>query len=328
MLDPQSRAPRWRTLPRPRFGLLLSVAGFVSACSASGPRDDAGAQRAGQPEDRPIAVAKLSDSPSVQARVLRMAFADVAKRLGSLRYEAESHFEFSRDTREVSQRDHYDIARDASGNVHVVLDTNKKKTEIYVVGETLYVRHDAGPMRRKSRQQVYADRWPELAWSSLRDSIRVFRPYITFGAKTPTNFAGRQASRFRLGLADAPQRVAPPQPRKPTDAPIAVNPLASWRMRASPLDLNGTLTVDDATGVPLALELEGRVEIADRQVRPTQLRFEFDGQLKDIAEVAAIEPPPSRPEFERAKPPHEPLSFFREHLPATAQPPANGSQPE
>ena len=70
------------------------------------------------------------------------------------------------------------------------------------------------------------------------------------------------------------------------------------------------------TGVLTRMQLEGRVEIADRQVRPTQLQIRFNSEITDVSKVAAVKAPESTPEVRRADRPKNLLGFFSEYVEA------------
>jgi hypothetical protein len=95
-----------------------------------------------------------------------------------------------------------------------------------------------------------------------------------------------------------------------------------WRELAHPLSVAGNLWLDAETGAVLKAEVEGRLDISDRQVRATQLTVRYSGVVTRVGEVTSIKVPPSIPEYRRTPPPRDLLAFFREHLPAP--PPEEG----
>lgn len=251
--------------------------------------------------------------PATRTRVLYMPFGEAAARLGSLKFEARSEFLFSRGGQEVEQNDISVVTQDSLGNFHVMLDTPHSQIEFFLVGETVYVRHDKGHLREKPRRDIDAEAWCELAFASTQQVLEFFRPRLTFTDPTPDKSTPRPSIRFTLSLAEGEVAAAPPPAAPNTRLPVP--PPARWRELARPLDLRGHIWIDYATGVVSRVDLAGRIEIADRQVRPTQLSLRFESAITDAAKVAPVRPGPAVPEFRRKRRPIDPLSFFRDHLP-------------
>ena len=261
----------------------------------------------------PIAVDAFLTDAAVRRHILYMPFGEAGLRLGSLRYEASSEFVFSRGADVHEQRDVHRVSQDAEGNFHTYIDTPETQMEVYLLGDDLYVRYDRGQLRKKSRRQVETETWTELAFAGFHQVLELFRPRLRFSDATPEKAAGRQMIRYKVSLGepeDAPLTVA--------DIPASVLPVAPlprWREIARPLHLTGSIWVDGETGVVLRSKLDGRLEVSDRGVRPTELRLRYDSIIRDIGKVAGIEVPESVPEFRREIPPRDLLGFFREHLP-------------
>jgi hypothetical protein len=253
---------------------------------------------------------RFAADAATRSRVLHMPFGEAAARLGSLRFEARSDFLFSRGGVEVEQKDVYAVTQDSLGNFHVVLDTPNSQIEFFLVGETVYVRHDNGHLREKPRRAIDADAWCEIAFASQRQALEFFQPRLQFSHPTPDKSTPRPSIRYTLSLAD--QAVDHPPP---PETQLPVSPPARWRELARPLDLRGHVWVDYATGVLSRVDLAGRIEIADRQVRPTQLSLRFESGVTDAAKVAPVRPGASIPELRRDRKPRDPLSFFRDRLP-------------
>ncbi len=295
-----------------RIHLILAVVAAQAAC------DDPAAPSAGpgirEHDLSEIELDNFVADATTRTRVLYMPFAEAAARLGSLEFEARSELVFSRGGEEVEQNDIYAVTQDSLGNFHVVLDTPHSQIEFFLVGETVYVRHDKGHLRQKPRRDIDADAWCELAFSSARQALEVFRPRLTFSDPTPDKSTPRPSIRYTLSLADGEVDAGPPRAVPATRLPVP--PPARWRELARPLDLRGHLWVDYATGVVTRVDLAGRVEIADRQVRPTQLSLRFESAITNAAKVAPVRPGPAVSEFRRERRPRDPLSFFRDHLPA------------
>ncbi len=292
---------------------LLVALMTLTCCRTDEPRPKVpGSHSAERYDTSPIALDRFPDDPAVYHRVLHMRFGEAAARLGSLRFLARSSFVFSRGASELEQNDTYLAIQDSLGNYQVLLDTPESQIEVLQVNEQILVRHDRGHLRSKPRRELELQAWREIAFSSMYQVLSLFRSRLAFGPPTLDKATPRPALRFPLGLTDKPVEVPPPP--SGLDTPLPVSPPARWRELARPLDLRGDLWLDADTGVPTKLVLDGRLEIADRQVRPTQLSLRFDAAVTDAGKVASVKAGDALPEFERRRRVRDPLSFFRDQL--------------
>ena len=291
----------------PTLGTLLLSAGCSNTAS---PREFVPGRAAY--DTTPIDASAMHSDGEVLNQILFMPFGEAAARLGPMAFKATSQFVFSLGGDEKEQQDTYEVRQDAAGNFHVLLDTPRHQVERYLVGETVYVRTDRGKVRSNPRREIEAEQWPEVAFSGLRETLALFRDRLVLSEPTADTVEGRSAQKVTLSLGEE----ASPSPAKPpTRSLLPVAPSARWRELAEPLDLTGTVWVDD-TGVILKSDVHGKVEIRDREVRPTQLELTYQGMVSEIGAVAPIEAPKdSVPEFRRLKPPGDLLTFFREHIP-------------
>lgn len=289
---------------------------FVVLCACSdAPEGFSGGERTPAYDTSPVAVENLAEDDSARTRVLTMTFGEVSARLTAFEYSARAFFEFSRGTKELQQSDSFDVSVDPKGNFHVAIDSGSDSVEAYLVGETVYVREDKGHLRKKPRRDATAlEGWGQLAWTPLWSNLEPFASRIVLSAKDAETVAGVPTRRFDLSLG-APRealqgtRVELPKSELPTDPP------ALWRERAKPLDLKGSLWVATDSGVVVKSKFEGRVEIPDREVHPTQLALRFESRFEAIGDIPPIEAPKARREYSRIPRPVDQLSFFRDQLP-------------
>ncbi|MEL6546449.1 MAG: hypothetical protein AAFQ82_17615, partial [Myxococcota bacterium] len=195
------------------------------------------------------------------------------------------------------------------------VDSGDTSVEAILVGETVYIRQDKGHMRKKPRRDATAlDSWTQLAWTSQAQALEPFfgRLVLTKGAAEMVG--ERPARRFSLSLApegDAPDRIE----RLPA-SPLPVAPPSRWRETARAMGLQGDIWVDSDTGVIVKSKLEGRLEIQDRDVRPTQLSIRYDGEVSQAgAAQTVVAPSDARAEYSRTPRPVDVLSFFRHEIP-------------
>ncbi len=274
--------------------------------------------------EQEIDVTAFGTDAKVTARVLNMRFTEAIDRLGSATFDYKSYFVFSRGGKDREQTDVGRAERDSTGNFHVSVDTGPNQLEVFRVDQKLYVRQDEGHLREKPEPDAGSNTWAEMAFSSMRQALEPFGPRLRFVDPKPESVAGRQAMRYRLQLGATGENAAA-LPAPPTAPVLPVPPPARWRELARPLDLHGELYIDSATGVPLRAKIEGRLEIPDREVRPTQLLLRYQGSLSKIGATGPIAVPKSVQEYVRKLPPADPLSFFRDKLP---KPEEDGTAPE
>jgi hypothetical protein len=300
----------------PIRGSLLACAAALSVGCGGGQKGSA----SGEPGARTrngTALAQLDattfpDDPTTVTRIIHMPFADAAARLGSLSFDAKTQFVFSRDTDDAEQANTAKVAQDAEGNFHVAIDTGTNQVELYQIGEQVFVRQDKGHLRRKARRDVATEAWCDLAWSGLAEMLDLFAPRLRFVDGRAENVAGRQARRYELTLASAEE--APATGAAPASSLLPVPPPTRWREQARPLDISGSVWIDSVSGVVLRSKVEGRLEISDRSIRPTQLAVRFEGSVAKVGGVPTLSAPANLPEYERAIPEADPLSFFRSEL--------------
>lgn len=266
-------------------------------------------------DSSPIAVESLPSDAAVRQHILYMPFGEAALRLGSLKFAADNRFVFTTDTREYEQSDHSEIAQDTSGNSHLRIKNGSSQIETYAVDNRAYIRSDVGHLREQSTHSVDIETWQETAFSGLGQMLEIFGRRVMLTPQDSPVIEKRQTQRFRVKLAPVGEESPGGDSLTPYYSRLPIAPVASWREQAQPLDLTGAIWVDNETGVVLKAELDGRVQIRDRKVRPTQLELHFKHEISDIGRVATITVPESTQEFRRKPVPSDPLSFFRDHLP-------------
>jgi hypothetical protein len=292
--------------------LSLAAATAIAACRSEAHRRGEGLH--GGVASSPIDLRAFPGDPAVAAHILRMSFAEAATRLGSLSFEARTFFVFNRAGVDREQTHIGRVTQDASGNFYVLSDTGPSQVELYLVGDSVYVRQDKGHLRHKARPEAVGA-WRDLVWSSLRESLGLFAPHLRFIDARDETAAGRLVWRYRIALAPEGEPGIPLPPASPS---LPLSPTSRWRELARPLSATGSLWLDAATGVPMRLKLDGRLEVADRDVRPTQLTVRYDGAVSSAGRVKPISPPESIPELERTPPVEDPISFFRPELEAAS----------
>ena len=232
-----------------------------------------------------------------------------------------------RGAQEYAQDDTYLLLLDANGNSQVLLTTPTSQLEVTRLGEDLFVRFDRGHLRRKTRRDMDAQRPPQQVLQALAQCLQPFGRAV-LGPAEPTRVGNRDASRYPLQLP--PEAAAgTPLENPPTLAASTASTtpvVAGWRALARPQELSGAITLDAASGLPLAAEIDGRLEVADRPQEPTQMHLSCSLKVSELGRQPTLKMPRAIPEYRRAARYRDPLGFFRDQLPPAA-PPAPPARP-
>ena len=105
------------------------------------------------------------------------------------------------------------------------------------------MRHGNGRVRATPRRDIEIEKWGELALSPQSHTFELFYPYLTVEDKGPEEFEGREVRSF----AFEPESRQHPYERDSYKLPQAetrLAPVAGWRERAKPLEVNGFILVD------------------------------------------------------------------------------------
>ena len=249
-----------------------------------------------------------------------MPFGEAVARLGSLHFEANSSFAFTQGANTVQQDNVYVATQDSLGNFHIQLQTPHTSTEAFQIGSDFFIRQGKGHLRKKPRRDIESEAWGQRAFSSLNQTLEVFRPQLEISEGVEGQHLGRRALKVSLSLNKAAEARTVRANELPTSQ-LAVSVPNQWRELARPLAISGTLWIDQESGVVVRSQIKGKLEISDREVRPTQLEISYESSITDIAKVRPIKAQKSISEHRRTKPPRNLLGFMKKHLPKPKEAP-------
>ena len=296
------------TLGRILKGTLIAL--LVGCSNGGGAAQHPGSKAVA--EQAPIDVSQFSNELHTEQRVLYMRSDEVARRLESFQFEAESSWQVEHGESLHEQIDRYRVQYDALGNRHYELETPKEINTAYLHDGQFYVRQGLGRLRQKDPRGVGLDHWGEIAFSSLRQSLTLFRPELRFDQGNVTKVGNREVVRVKLGLREDPVET------ELAELPVAtraISSMASWREKAQPKSLKGQLLIDRNTGVVLRSELQGTLEIPNGD-EPLIIEVRYQSGVTNIGNTKPLpEPRRAIKELRRKRPPHQILSFFSDHLP-------------
>ena len=262
----------------------------------------------------PSEVATLHQEPALQERLLYTPYQQAVSELGSLRFEATSSFVFTQGAATVAQTSDYLALQDALGNFKIHYKTPHDQVEAYLIKDTFYIRQGLGNLRHKPRREIDSEQWGQLAFATLAQTLEPFRPFLKFSPGTPEQHLGRETLKFNLSLSSQPTTRSV-DARALVRTGLPVNVPSQWRELAQPLSISGAIWVDTTSGVIVRSNLKGKIQISDKEVRPTGLELSYKSAVVDIGRVRPIKLQTSIEEHRRTKPPRNLLGFFKRHLP-------------
>lgn len=272
-------------------------------------------------------LADFATHASARQALLGVPFAKVADQFGALQFKAESDFTFSRaDGTTYSQTNQALVIHDGLGHVHVRLNTPRAQLEAYVMDQLVYVRKDKGNLRKERRHDTQADTWQDTAFASMHQSLALFEQNSTWRQEsTQEKVSGRKAIKFSMRVTPMQNaaQVAEKMPCAPSGTPSA-SPSATathWLQCATPQELDGTVWLDAATGIPLQVQLVGTLVMTDPQT--TRLQLHYNAHISAIGTAGPVRFDATHAIDDERTPPRakDPLAFFRTQLPSTPSTP-------
>jgi hypothetical protein len=163
--------------------------------------------------------------------------------------------------------------------------------EIIVLGDTVYT-HMAhrGWFERELDGDIHT-LWLDDAQHAVRDAVEMAAPQLLLSEGSPVEHQGRSALVFELALAQArdPELVG--------DAPER-----AWRRDATLTRIEGSVTVDLATGIWLEAKILVGFTMKDGEGRLLEGRSELDAHLElgevEVGAPETVEPLPERQRLE------------------------------
>ena len=169
-------------------------------------------------------------------------------------------------------------------------------------------------MRQKTRRDTDSEALTDVAMSVLAQNLEIYGPSLTFTDPRADHVDGRTVTRYRARLQSG--TPPPPHPSVPLSTwrlPLHAPP--RWHEQARPLDVSGTVALDEQTGVVLAADLEGRLEVPEAKGAPTDISARLTWRVTQVGHVAPVKAPKAVAEFKRVIRQKDPISFFRDQVP-------------
>lgn len=269
-----------------RLTAVLAALGLVASCGSSGGRPDdelAGLVEPERREQPPIDLDRAATEPAELLRAALQPHRTVAAALGAHTFAGTSSVVVTEDGKTVEDlRDETAIQYREGGDFHAVLANSKDYgREVYYLGGTLYVgaRHQKFSKRPPADDHEPARVADEIA-GALGANFELVAHAAEVSDRGIAQVAGRPARTIVFKLAPGEHRP-----------PAQSLPQRAWRESIAVSALEGQVSLDAETGVPLAAELEATLGFT-RDGRRFQMKVSATHAIADIGAAPTIEPPP------------------------------------
>jgi len=326
-----------------RAAALLLVVSLLS-CKRS--EDQAAKQRIFSPEEPVGALAeaketleagRLAEDPRLAERVVRMAQAEVAARLGAHKAQTRVQFAWFRGPGapdggvDVALAEETTLLQGANGDFSVRQenDRNQGFELVWVKGE-VFVRGLFGPFRKRRTDRSDPERVRELAMAALPTFERLAHG-LRLQKSGEATVEGRRVVRYQVtGSAGRPppaERNDLPKLEYPLQPGGVRGPDADTARRAEvwqkeePTRVAGTLVVDAQTAVALAADLQGHFRVPGEGGPAAELDLHSVLTVSGIGKDPGVQPPQFEPEPSVPHAVKDPLRFL-------GKPPAAGAPEE
>jgi len=264
-------------------GLAAGLA--AAACSSEGVPDDRleGLVHTTRQPPAAIDVDKAAAQVDELVRAAHTAHRAVTAALGAHAFHGTSSLQVRQDGQLVEDLgDTTRIEVDAAGAIHAQLDNSHDYgRELVFVGGTVYVR----PRHSKFHRRPPSDddepaRFADEIFATLGDYFELVAPGAEVSDQGPVDLQGRRGRRIAVRLA--------PSPRPP---PTENAPERAWRQSVSVSKLDGSLVIDQDTGVPLSGKLDA-VASYTRDGKLFEMTIAVTHEVDSVGKVASIAAPP------------------------------------
>jgi hypothetical protein len=259
-----------------RATLPILLAGLALAVGACGGRSHGTAAPDGG------ALVRLPETPGVSdvVRALRLSHDDVWQRLGAHRFEAKTRLRVTGAAGAAAALDEEHLLEAGTGGSYHLRSTNSHDLgrEAFFVAGQLYVRPRYGTFTRRAPEPGEADRLRRETYGALAAAAELVTPSLAVRPAGRTTVAGRPAVQVTLALAPGPRH-----------APAETAPGRQWRNSVTLTALSGSVTLDVATGVPLACVLTAGYDFREGGERRTAT-LEYHGSVTPGITVAVTAP--------------------------------------
>lgn len=271
------------------------------------PKEDVSKEAAEQ-----IDVDGLTDAAKMK-RVTHMSGSEIAVRLQSFTWTSEGSLSFGRGEAGVKSSEKTTLLQASSGDFSISTTTGDgSEQKLAYVNDVFFLKNGNGQWRisRDPAGERNTYRTDALAvWRSFYDLVQHTLVVERTGAATHD---GRSVVGYRLSVPDqgalardegAAVTDGPPPPIEVPDAGFQPAPededvrrkriasrVEKWAKRAKPAGGGGRMLVDEATGVPLLVEFEGKLLVGDGKA-PAELNVKLKQSITGVGKDPKVSAP-------------------------------------
>lgn len=265
-----------------------------------------------QAADEKLDVDSLTDAAKMK-RVVHMDGAEVAVRLGSYTWKSEGFLSFGRGDEGVRSQEKTTMQQASNGDFAISTVTGDgSEMKLAYVNDVFFLKNGNGKWRvsRDPAGERNTYRTDAFAvWASFYDLVDHALIVERTGASSQN---GRNVITYSLKIPDQSDQAkaggqtvtdGPPAPievpdagfqRAPEDEDVKRKRVAErvsmWAKRAKPAGGSGRLVVDEASGVIVLVDFEGRLMVGDGK-EPAELKVKMHQEINGIGKDPVVKAP-------------------------------------
>jgi hypothetical protein len=262
--------------------------------AACGGKKQPASQAGGPAAAAAVDPTRAGTDPEELLRALHQPHAALLKAVGPHKLTVKSTLKAAGETLDEDVT----LSVDDKGDFHLVHDNSRDYgKEVILIGDDLYIRPRYGKLVQRPAEKGEGYRLRDEAYGTLAAYLDVVGHALAAKSFTKGTTAGKPSLEVVLGVASEPRKIEPAS---------ADHPERKWRETVTAGTIEGTVTLDEATAVPLAANLKlGYKFVRDGQPIDTELTLTMavepaDEKIAPPAPDAYVQiPSRPRPTLER-----------------------------
>lgn len=290
----------------------LMLVAALALVGCQDPVDKAAKARIFSPEDPPKFVTRAADdlgaehldqSPDHIKRVFTMSALEAAERLGPFQVKSKLEYHWKLGEKALALDENHTLTLGSHGDFAARLDAgdalgeSKQGMEIVRAQGRVFARSRFQKFRERDRDRGAADRYLGEVYDVLGTTYDLFDGRIALQPQGETEVAGRKAFKFKVLLAEKEPALEDPGPKLPAlqGPKTGLDPHLARELaleqKKEPRSLDGSLTVDARTAVPLAADLTGTLVAPGQTNAPATLKLVVEQGVLKVSDTLVVAPP-------------------------------------